>query len=108
MNKLFTIRRIIIIFGLLLIYITAQSQNNEFYCKGGLYAGDSNKIQLRYVIDGRDWACRFLIYYFVNGTADVAGTAEHNAVLNAMDSWSTVTNIDFLEACNAGDADIRC
>ena len=43
----------------------------------------------------------------MNGTADVSGTAEYNAVLNAMESWAEVTNIDFLEACNAGDADIR-
>lgn len=62
---------------------------------------------MRYNIDGREWDCRFLTYYFVEGTADVAGTAEYDAVEDAMDSWSAVTNIDFLEACNASDADIR-
>lgn len=107
MNKVFTIRTAIIMYVLLLICITAKSQNNEFYCEGGLYARDSNNIQLRYVIDGRDWDCRFLTYYFVNGTTDVADTAEHNAVLNAMDSWSAVTKFDFLEVWNAVDADIR-
>ena len=100
MNKVNTFR-VALLFVLLLVYVNAQSQINTFYCEGGLHAGDTNKIQLRYVIDGRKWDCRFLTYYFVNGTADVSGTAEYNAVLNAMESWAEVTNIYFIEACNA-------
>lgn len=41
----------------------------------------------------------------MNGTSDVSG--EQAAVEDALDSWSAVTNIDFIEACNSGDADIR-
>lgn len=51
--------------------------------------------------------CRYLSYFFINGTEDVAGTEEHEAVRRAFDSWSAETNLDFIEACNEDDADIR-
>lgn len=82
------------------------SQNDSLICGVGIDKSDANIIKLRYRLSGHKWNCRFLTYY-IGGTADVAGTAENNAIEDAMDSWSAVTNIDFLEACNAGDADIR-
>ena len=66
---------------------------------------DSTEIDLRFELDGRDWDCRYISYIFLNGTIDIAGTNEQDSVRRAFASWSAVTNLDFIEACNENDAD---
>ncbi len=55
----------------------------------------------------RSWPCRHLTYYFINGTADISGDDEQNAIRNALATWSAATNIDFLETCSENNADLR-
>jgi hypothetical protein len=77
------------------------------YGNDGLLYNDSTEIDLRFELDGRDWGCRYISYIFLNGTNDIAGADEQDAVRRAFASWSAVTNLDFIEACNENDADIR-
>lgn len=77
------------------------------YGNDGLLYKDSTEIDLRFELDGRDWDCRYVSYIFLNGTNDITGNEEQDAVRNAFNSWSAVTNLDFIEACNENDADIR-
>ena len=78
-----------------------QPYGNDFI--RGKSDGDPSK----FVTFGTSWDCRYVSYIFVNGTSDIAGTEEEAAVRSAMATWSAVTNIDFIEACNTSEADIR-
>lgn len=70
--------------------------------------GDNNNPNLEeFVVHGNDWDCRYLTYTFVNGTGDIAGVQEEDAVRRAMASWSAVANINFIEVCNEVDADLE-
>ncbi|HMT54816.1 MAG TPA: matrixin family metalloprotease [Saprospiraceae bacterium] len=70
--------------------------------------GDNNNPNLEeFVVHGNNWDCRYLTYTFVNGTGDIAGVQEEDAVRRAMVSWSAVANINFIEVCNEVDADLR-
>lgn len=77
------------------------------YGNDAILNDDTTRIDLRFELDGRDWDCRYVSYIFLNGTNDIAGDEEHEAVRRAFASWSGETNLDFIEACNENDADIR-
>ncbi len=77
------------------------------YGNDAILNDDTARIDLRFELDGRDWDCRYVTYIFLNGTNDIAGNEEHDAVRRAFASWSSATNLDFIEACNENDADIR-
>ena len=93
--------------SLILSYNIALSQISIPYGDDAILIKNSSRIDLRFELDGRSWNCRYLSYFFINGTNDVAGTEEYDAVRRAFDTWSAVTNLDFIEACNEEDADIR-
>ena len=57
----------------------------------------------RWEAQGNDWDCRYVTYSFENGTDDVGGTDEHDAVRRAFVSWSQVARLDFIEVCTGGD-----
>lgn len=59
-----------------------------------------------FVAGGRKWDKTALTYYFQNGTADIAGTAEHQAVRTAMSYWAGVTPLTFTEVYSSSTADI--
>ena len=51
------------------------------------------------------WDHRILTYFFQNGTPDMAGNTERDAVQQGMALWEAQTKIRFLEVCSASDAD---
>jgi hypothetical protein len=54
------------------------------------------------------WKNPALTYGFLNGTSDIAGTAEQQAVRDAMNLWHTVSNVSFTEnTSNPSLAQIR-
>lgn len=55
---------------------------------------------------GTTWDHRIITYFFQNGTGDLAGDTEHQAIRDGFALWSAQTNLRFLEVCNAADADI--
>lgn len=91
----------------LLLQTDSFSQINIPYGDDGIMIREKGEDPSKFVLDGRDWDCRYLTYFFVNGTGDISGNNEEAAVRNAMASWSAVTNIDFIEVCSAAAADIR-
>lgn len=52
------------------------------------------------------WDHRILTYFFQNGTPDMAGNTERDAVRQGMALWEAQSNIRFLEVCSASNADI--
>lgn len=63
-------------------------------------------VQAKYVPIGRTWDHRIITYFFQNGTPDITGNDERQAVIDAMALWTAATKIRFLEVCAAGEADI--
>lgn len=59
-----------------------------------------------YVPIGTSWNHRIITYFFANGTADIAGNDERQAIRDAFALWRAQTNLAFLEVCNENDADI--
>jgi hypothetical protein len=66
----------------------------------------SGGISTNFVLIGRQWNRRIITYFFQNGTPDIAGTNEQNAVRDAMAIWSNAVDLYFLEVCNQADADV--
>lgn len=59
-----------------------------------------------YVPFGSVWNKRILTYFFSNGTDDMSGSTEHDAVRQGFTYWANATAIRFIEVCNISDADI--
>ena len=59
-----------------------------------------------FVIEGRKWSNNALKYYFQNGTPDIAGVAEQQAVRDALALWSAASRVSFTEVFTATEADI--
>ena len=59
-----------------------------------------------FVVDGRKWNHTNLTYFFQNGTADIGGNDERQAVRDAFALWAGVTPLTFTEVSNAASADI--
>lgn len=57
-------------------------------------------------IEGKKWDHSNLTYYFENETDDIDGTTEKNAIVQAMQVWSSVTVFTFTEVTTAANADI--
>lgn len=72
--------------------------------RGKMNAADIAK--LKYVPIGTVWDHRVISYFFQNGTADISGNGEHQAVRDAFAIWAAETNLVFLEVCDAANADI--
>ena len=59
-----------------------------------------------FVIDGRKWDHTNLTYFFQNGTFDIGGNDERQAIRDALALWAGVTPLTFTEVSNASSADI--
>jgi len=59
-----------------------------------------------FTTSGRRWNKRNLTYYFKNGTNDISGTNEKNAIRSAFTLWASVTNLTFTEVSKSSQADI--
>lgn len=67
---------------------------------------DSIEFAPSYVLIGTDWGHRIITYFFQNGTGDIDGNDEHEAVREAFAIWAAETDLAFHEVCSANDADI--
>jgi len=59
-----------------------------------------------FVIDGRKWDHTNLTYFFQNGTLDIEGNDERQAIRDALALWAGVTPLTFTEVSSAASADI--
>jgi len=59
-----------------------------------------------FVADGRKWNRRNLTYFFQNGTSDISGDGERQAVRDAFALWAGATSLSFTEVSSAASADI--
>lgn len=59
-----------------------------------------------YVLDGRKWGHTNLTYFFQNGTSDIGGDDERQAIRDAFALWAGVTSLTFTEVSSASSADI--
>jgi len=59
-----------------------------------------------FVVDGRKWNRRNLTYFFQNGTSDISGDGERQAVRDAFALWAGATTLSFTEVSSAASADI--
>lgn len=59
-----------------------------------------------FVIDGRKWDHTNLTYFFQNGTNDIGGNDERQAIRDAFALWAAVTPLTFTEVSSAASADI--
>ncbi len=91
----------------LFLTLKSFSQINVFYGNDWIIVSDNGQVDPNFEIIGNAWDCRYLTYFFINGTNDIPGNFERNAVRRAMANWSEVTNIDFIEVCAEENADIR-
>ena len=67
---------------------------------------ESGAITVNFVPIGTIWDHNIITYFFQNGTDDINADNERQAVRDGFSLWSNVTNLVFLEVCNAADADI--
>lgn len=51
--------------------------------------------ELKYVPIGTTWDHRIITFFFQNGTADIAGNGERDAVRLAFTYWENATNLIF-------------
>ncbi len=66
----------------------------------------TNGVITNYVPIGTKWNRRVITYAFQNGTPDIAGNNEQQAVRDGFALWAAQTNLAFLETCNLNAADI--
>src|SRR5690606_1249493 len=79
---------------MVLVFITTGicSAQKSDECWTDEFPKDTNLFGTQFIAEGREWDCRFLTYFFVNGTGDIPGSQEQGAIENAMDTRSAVTN----------------
>lgn len=60
-----------------------------------------------FTVSGNKWNCQVVTYMFINGTNDMTGTTEWDAVRQAFSIWQPHINVTFKEVFNQSQADIR-
>ena len=86
-----------LLFPLLLLAIASTGQIR--YDNGPITSGN------KFVLDGK-WNKTSLTYFFWNGTADIAGNDERNAIRQAFQIWADYAPLTFTEVTSASAADI--
>ncbi|GIV36398.1 MAG: hypothetical protein KatS3mg032_0777 [Cyclobacteriaceae bacterium] len=66
----------------------------------------SGDITINFVPIGTTWDHRVITFFFQNGTDDIAGNNEQQAIRDAFALWSAQTDLYFLEVCTAANADM--
>lgn len=67
---------------------------------------DEDSRTANFVPMGTEWDHRIITYFFQNGTGDIVGDGEQQAIRDGFALWSAQTDLAFLEVCNANVADI--
>lgn len=91
----------ILLFVLLLLSGKMYAQIR--YDNGGISL--SNPQIGEFTLQGNSWDHRIITYFFQNGTDDIAGDQERQAIRDAFALWAAQTNLVFAESC-AANADI--
>jgi len=91
----------ILFFALLLLSGKMYAQIR--YDNGGISV--SNPQVGGFTIQGNSWDHRIITYFFQNGTDDIPGDQERQAIRDAFALWAAQTNLVFIESC-AANADI--
>lgn len=91
----------ILFFALLLLSGKMYAQIR--YDNGGISATNSQIGE--FTIQGNSWDHRIITYFFQNGTDDITGDQERQAIRDAFALWAAQTNLVFVESC-AANADI--
>ena len=104
--------RTLILF-ILLQFVHHNIQSQVYYDDWPITVNTNNRNKLdttligpQYVPIGTQWEHPIITYFFQNGTNDITGTDEHQAVRDALRIWALETELAFLEVCDAADADI--
>ncbi|MEQ8924846.1 MAG: matrixin family metalloprotease, partial [Fulvivirga sp.] len=63
-------------------------------------------ISTNFVTIGTTWDHRVISYFFSNGTPDIPGAGEEQAIRDGFALWEAVTDLVFIESCVEADADI--
>lgn len=66
----------------------------------------SSDVSVNFVPIGTTWDHRIITYFFQNGTDDIAGNNERQAIRDGFAIWAAQTDLFFLEVCSANNADI--
>lgn len=66
----------------------------------------SKDLNVDWVPIGTTWDHRIITYFFQNGTNDIDGNNERQAIKDAFALWSAQTDLFFLQVCSEDDADI--
>lgn len=85
----------------LAIFLTHNISAQILYDNGPIDDPNNN-----FTLEGRSWNHNNLTYFFQNGTDDIVGDAERNAVEQAMTIWENSSEITFTEVSNLFSADI--
>jgi predicted Zn-dependent protease len=86
--------------GLSILLFTATLANSQIkYDDGAIVTGQN-------FVTVRAWDHTNLTYFFQNGTNDIAGNDEQNAVRAAFQIWADYAPLTFTEVTNANSADI--
>lgn len=72
------------------------------YDEGPILSGSDHE----FTVHGNSWSSDHLTYFFQNGTGDIAGTAEQDAMRMAFSFWTCVSPLTFSRASSADAADI--
>jgi len=83
---------------------TSKTQQDKGVLYDNLPFKNSNSLS-DFVVQGNKWNKNSLTYYYKNGTNDIIGNIEKEAIRQAFNMWSEVTPLIFTETSNP-DADI--
>lgn len=68
--------------------------------------GIKSDLSSDFVLIGTSWNHRLNTYFFRNGTGDLAGNDERQAIRNGFAVWAAQTDLAFLEVCTEAEADM--
>ncbi|MDT0677306.1 matrixin family metalloprotease [Autumnicola musiva] len=107
-------KKLLLLFFLLFgITIYGQSNGDVYYDDWPTTRPSNERIiqendypSLYFVPIGTTWNHRIITYFIDNGTNDIAGDNENEAIRDGFNFWSEQTSLAFLEVCDADEADI--
>lgn len=92
----------LILFALLFLSFFGAS-GQVLYDNGPIILDGSSA---HFSVHGNKWSSNALTYFFQNGTGDISGAGERQAIRDAFELWACVTPLTFSEVSTASNADI--
>ena len=91
-----------LLFALILLFQSSYFLGQVLYDNGPIVITDPT----RFSIHSNKWSSNHLKYFFQNGTNDISGSSERDAVRQAFALWNCTTPLTFSEVNSSSDADI--